>query len=225
MNTNIFKLIMAIIAMFFVVATSTAQETKTMYIMKNGAVIRKVSVSDIDSLIFRNLDDIEINGVVWATRNVGTPGTFVDKPEDAGMFYQWNRSKGWAATGYYVSGWDSSIPTGTTWETANNVCPAGYRVPTDVEIQSLMNSYSRWTTQNGVDGYVFGRGGNTIFLPAAGWRYSGNGTLFDAGSSCNYWSSTPNGNDYAFSLDYNSNYERKSSTIRSIGLSVRCVAE
>ena len=54
---------------------------------------------------------VRINGIVWATRNVAAPGTFVAKPEDAGMFYQWNRKVAWAPTGS-VTGWDSSMPTG-----------------------------------------------------------------------------------------------------------------
>ena len=38
---------------------------------------------------------VVINGVKWATRNVDIPGTFAANPEDAGMFYQWNRKIGW----------------------------------------------------------------------------------------------------------------------------------
>ena len=38
---------------------------------------------------------VEINGVTWATRNVDAPGTFAAKPEDMGMFYQWNSKVSW----------------------------------------------------------------------------------------------------------------------------------
>jgi len=31
-------------------------------------------------------EGVVINGIRWATRNVDAPGTFVDNPEDAGMF-------------------------------------------------------------------------------------------------------------------------------------------
>jgi len=228
MNINIFKLITAIIALFFVVATSiTAQEAKTIYITKNGKVTHMVAVSDIDSIIFykpesAQPDFVLINGVKWATRNVDAPGTFAANPEDAGMFYQWNRSKGWPATGN-VTGWNSSYPTGTTWETANNVCPTGYRVPTSAEIQSLIDSGSQWTTRNGVNGRIFGRGSNTIFLPAAGARLN-NGALSDAGKLGSYWSSTPDGS-YAYLLGISSSYASSSSYYRDYARSVRCVLD
>jgi len=36
-------------------------------------------------------ESVVINGVRWATRNVGARGTFVQNPEDYGDYYQWNR--------------------------------------------------------------------------------------------------------------------------------------
>ena len=33
---------------------------------------------------------VVINGITWATRNVDEPGKFAARPEDAGMYYQWN---------------------------------------------------------------------------------------------------------------------------------------
>jgi len=38
-------------------------------------------------------EGVVINGVKWATRNVAAPGTFAANPQDAGMFYQWNRKR------------------------------------------------------------------------------------------------------------------------------------
>jgi len=100
---------------------------------------------------------VVINGVKWATRNVAAPGFFAANPEDPGMFYQWNRKKAWPVTGA-VTGWDSSYPTGTTWEQANDPSPAGWRVPTFAEIQSLLDTTyvsNGWTTENGVNGQKF----------------------------------------------------------------------
>ncbi len=167
---------------------------------------------------------VMINGVCWATCNVDAPGTFTDNPEDPGMFYQWNRSQGWAATGS-ITGWDSSTPAGTTWETTNNVCPTGYRVPTDAEIQSLIASGSRWITQNGVTGRVFGSGDNLIFLPAAGSRNYSYGALFSAGTDGYYWSSTPYGSNVAYYLYFYSGVAYRDYRYRNSGFSVRCVAE
>jgi len=124
---------------------------------------------------------VEINGVVWAPCNVDAPGTFAAKPEYPGMFYQWNRKKGWPATGD-VTGWDSSIPTGTTWEKANDPSPAGWRVPTLDEIKTLLDTNkvtNEWTTVNGVNGRKFTdrANGKSIFLPAVGFRRN-DGTMY-----------------------------------------------
>jgi len=221
------KLFILLTVLFFL-ATIFAQE-KTMYVMKNGEIALEVPVSEIDSIIFykpktTQQDFVLIDGVKWATRNVDALGTFAANPEDAGMFYQWNRKKAWSATGD-VTGWDETMPEGDTWETTNNVCPTGYRVPTDAEIQSLLAFGSQWTTQNGVTGRVFGSGDNTLFLPAAGFRYYSYGTLGGAGSLGYYWSSTQDGTTNAYYLDFNSSRASRNSYDRNDGFSVRCVAD
>ena len=43
-------------------------------------------------------EGVEIDGIIWATRNVDAPGTFAENPEDTGMLFQWNRRVGWSAT-------------------------------------------------------------------------------------------------------------------------------
>ena len=170
---------------------------------------------------------IVINGVKWATRNVNTPGTFANKPEGAGMFYQWNRKKAWAATGN-ATGWDSSTPTGTTWEKANDPSPADWRVPTLDEFKTLLDKNkvsSVWTTQNGVSGIKFTdkATGNSIFLPAAGLRNRSDGWLYLTYGD--YWSSTQVGSDFADLLSFNSDGADRNSYYRSYGFTVRSVAE
>lgn len=169
---------------------------------------------------------VEIAGVCWAISNVDAPGTFARNPEDAGMFYQWNRSKAWAATGT-VTGWDNSTPTGTEWEKANDPCPTGYRVPTQTEQTALLNAGSTWTSDynsTGVAGRIFGSGSNTVFLPAAGYRYT-NGALNYAGTSGNYWSSTQTSIGYAYYVHFTSGAYIMSNYNCFIGLPVRCVKE
>jgi len=107
---------------------------------------------------------VVINGVVWAECNVDAPGTFAAKPEDAGMFYQWNRKIGWSAIDPLVNSigghtWDNSLPEGTAeWIATNDPSPAGWRIPTIEEVNSLFNSEkvtNEWTTHNGVNGRKF----------------------------------------------------------------------
>ena len=77
-----------------------------------------------------------------------------------------------------------------------------WRMPTIEEIAELIDECTwTWTTLNGVNGYnVEGPNGNSIFLPAAGYRsYS---DLYGAGSYGNYWSGSlyTNNSGYAYNL-------------------------
>jgi len=171
---------------------------------------------------------VEINGVIWATCNVDAPGVFAAKPESPGMFYQWNRKKAWAATGG-VTGWNETMPGGDHWKKANDPSPAGWRIPTLVEIETLFDTEkvsNKWTTENGVNGRRFTdkTSGNSIFLPAIGYRDS-NGTLDFAGSDGGYWSSTPYGTIYAYNLHFYSDGASRFYGNRTYGFSVRCVIE
>jgi uncharacterized protein (TIGR02145 family) len=171
---------------------------------------------------------VVINGVKWATRNVDAAGTFAAKPEDSGMFYQWNRKTAWAATGN-VTGWDDTVPEGATWEKANDPSPAGWRVPTVDEIQTLFDKdkvNKEWTTVNGVKGHRFTdkATGNSIFLPAAGGCFN-SGALYGTGSYGSYWSSTRYGSDVAYGLSFGRGVVDLGSNGMAYGYSCRCVAE
>ena len=100
-----------------------------------------------------------------------------------------------------------------------------WRMPTKAEWQELYNNTTNtWTTQNGVYGRLFtASNGNSLFLPAAGYRY--NSSLGDAGGYGYYWSSSLNTNGpfgawtfYFDSDDYSVGYNS-----RYIGQNVRAV--
>jgi uncharacterized protein (TIGR02145 family) len=173
---------------------------------------------------------VVINGVKWATRNVDAVGAFVATPESTGCFYQWNRKLAYPATGE-VTGWDSSTPSGTTWEKANDPSPAGWRVPTKDELKSLLDAdkvRNEWTTQKGVSGRKFTdkATGKSIFLPAAGHRSYSGGTLRLAGTDGTYWSSTKYNNSSAYSLTFDSDLAVLDYDFyRRYGLSIRPVSE
>ena len=169
-----------------------------------------------------------INDVRWATRNVAAPGTFAANPEDLGMHFQWNRRTGWHPVGD-VNGWDSSIPEGDTWEPENDPCPPGWRVPTNAEFISLVQSPNFRTSRNGVMGQHFGRFPNTIFLPAAGLRFGFDAVSSGVGRSGGYWSSTPGiGSFFETSRTMTFSPEFRPDLIhsnRAHGRSIRCVME
>jgi uncharacterized protein (TIGR02145 family) len=177
---------------------------------------------------------VVINGVKWATRNVDAPGTFAAKPEDTGMIYQWNRKIGWLHANPMTNsngdtGWDYDLPSGDSWEKANDPCPAGWRVPTLDELRKLFDTYNvsnEWAIVNGVTGRKLTdkTSGNSLFLPAAGTHY-GNGYMDGAGVYGNYWSSTQSRDDCAHNLFFGSNFDSFTCLNRSGGLSVRAVAE
>jgi len=175
-------------------------------------------------------EGIVINGVRWATRNVDKPGTFTAKPEDAGMFYQWNRKVGWSVTDPLVNSdggttWNDSKPAGESWRKENDPCPCGWRVPTETELASLNEVSSEWSELNGKPGRFFGSGKQSIFLPAAGYRHCNSSALISVGTYGNYWSNRVNGTT-AFYLDfYSETVYPGFSMFRGYGRSLRCVSE
>ena len=176
---------------------------------------------------------VVIDGIRWATRNVNAPGTFADNPQDAGMFYQWNRRIGWSTTNPMTDSnggttWDPSTPAGTAWHAENDPCPIGWRVPDIDELRSLHDARSEWVTDwnnTGVNGRIFGTAPNQIFLPAVGWRGCCSGALSAAGTGGGYWSSTQGGSTDARDLLFHSGSVSVNWFSRSNGLSVRCVAD
>ena len=174
-------------------------------------------------------EGVVINGIRWATRNVDKPGTFTEKPEDAGMFYQFNHKDGWSSTDPLVnsdggSEWNRSI-MGIGWSQENNPCPCGWRVPTKKEFNLLVDSNnSFWSELNGVSGRFFGSSESPIFLPASGLRDGRNGSLHQVGMTGTYWSSSPMGH-FAYVLCFGKKVSADNNFIRSLGFSVRCVAE
>lgn len=147
------------------------------------------------------------SGLKWATCNVGAT-----TPEDYGDYFAWGEVEpkeyyDWSTykygtdynqlTKYCTSsrlGKDGFVDNKTVLDSEDDAATANWggswRMPTEVEQQELVDNCTwTWTTQNGVNGYkVTGPNGNSIFLPAAG--YMDEGSLSDAGSDGDYWSSS-----------------------------------
>ena len=137
------------------------------------------------------------SGLLWATCNVGA-----DTPEDYGDYFAWGETQpksvyNWDTYQYYdgnnltkYTGSDGLATLLPEDDAATANWGNGWRMPTQTEWQELLdNTTSTLTTQNGVYGRLFtASNGNSIFLPAAGWRR--NSSLDYAGSYGYYWSSS-----------------------------------
>ena len=155
------------------------------------------------------------SGTLWATRNVGAA-----KPEDYGGHfawgetetketynwntYKWCEGNEWSITKYDPL-WYDDMELELEDDAAFVNCGPNWRMPSQAQFEELCNDCSwQWTTVNGVNGnLVTGPNGNSIFLPAAGYRSVGSVT--HEGRRGYYWSRTV---DYVESQDaYNLGFE------------------
>ena len=127
---------------------------------------------------------------------------------------------------------DLGLPSGTWWKNANEggdnayytyydaMDKFGNRLPTEQQFEELKNKCT-WTWED--NGYkVTGPNGNSITLPAAGYRYC-YGDVFYVGTFGRYWSSTPFDSDDAWGLRFDSSEVNMIFNFRCYGLSVRLV--
>jgi uncharacterized protein (TIGR02145 family) len=210
-----------------VTAISVGTTTVTATAVENGR-----TATCLVTVVYIPHHGVIINGVKWAERNVSSPGVFALTPESSGMFYQWNRRTGWSAetpdAGVKIENWDASFDAILTWLPNNDPCPEGWRIPTQAELQSLLNSGSTWTTQNGVNGRKFGTAPNQIFLPAAGCRHFNNGVLSFVNEQGFYWSSTASNDadaSNAIDLYFHAEAAFNGTWQKTNGHNVRCVEE
>ena len=171
---------------------------------------------------------VKIGEITWATRNVGAPGVFVDNPEDMGMFYQWNSQIGWTTekvpsdgTSVWDGEWDGN--GAEIWEETNNVCPIGWRIPTDEEFTNLIEFEIEYTFDSG---YTFGENDNTIFLPETGDLWLASGSFRSGWGSYSYYWASPKSTTTPYCLEvsakglYVGNYKES-----AFGHSIRCVKD
>ena len=113
--------------------------------------------------------------VYWAGWNVGA-----SSPEDYGNYYAWgetNTKSNYTESSYQYHNGSRYINigsniSGTQYDVARAQWGGSWRLPTKAEMQDLKDRCTWiWTTYKGVPGYkVTGPNGNSIFLPAAGYR-------------------------------------------------------
>ena len=183
------------------------------------------------------------SGLKWATCNVGA-----SSPEDYGGYYAWGEIEekenySWntykwcngsydTQTKYCTDSNNGIVDNKTTLDPEDDVAHVkwggSWRMPTETEQDELRNNCTwTWTTQNGVNGYtVTGPNGNSIFLPAAGYRDGSE--VGSRGSDGYYWSSSLGSSYsyYAYGFYFSSGgYDWDFYCFRYRGLSVRPVSK
>ena len=179
--------------------------------------------------------------VKWAMQNVGA-----SSPSDNGGYFAWGETRPkssytWSNCfdclddtgdnwGTYNIGGKTSISPTSGHDTARENWGGTWRMPTNAECEELCDEDKctwTWTSQGGHDGYLVTSkiNGNSIFLPAAGWR---RGTDRNYESEFGYyWSSTLSSSDsyHAHRLLFYSDSHFPDYGNRGDGKSVRPVTE
>lgn len=170
--------------------------------------------------------------VKWASKNLGAKTA-----ERPGLFLSWAELN--PKINYYSNNYNGySDQTGsnisaTQFDAAYTQSGGKYRMPTRAEMQELLDRCTITNEiKNGVDGFrVTGPNGNSIFMPASGYK-SYSDYLFASDNSHNnrcgfYWTSEPysyNSSPYAYSLVLGSDGIRSiSNNSRYKGLAIRPV--
>ena len=185
------------------------------------------------------------SGLKWASFNLGAT-----KPEEYGDYFAWGEVEPktdyswstykWCKGGFgQLTKYCNSSSNGYNGFTDNKTIldpeddaaavnlGGGWRMPTNAEQDELRSQCTwTWTTQNGVNGrLVTGPNGNSIFLPAAGYRYDT--SLGRVGSWGYYWSSSlsTDGPYSAYYVGFDSGDVDWYYDYRCGGLSIRPVTE
>ena len=190
------------------------------------------------------------SGIRWASCNVGAT-----TPEGYGYYFAWGETESkkdyswetykYANVGEFYhhkftkyctdasSGDNGFIDNKTVLEPEDDAATANWgdvwRMPTDAEWTELREQCTwTWTAQNGMNGYQVASktNGNSIFLPAAGFR-DGNAAPYVAGRRGYYWSSSllENSSDDVWIVTFNHEKVERQNDKRNKGLSVRPVQD
>lgn len=161
-----------------------------------GQTVRPVKKPKANEVPAEAIDLGLPSGTKWASCNVGATRT-----EEYGGYYAWGETK---EKDTYT--WENYIHCDGTYDTCHDFCEditgteydvahlkwgGNWYMPTWNDIKELLDYCDvEWTTLNGVNGKKFTSkiNGNSIFLPAAGYRWDGD--LKYAVETGDYWSST-----------------------------------
>lgn len=179
-------------------------------------------------------------GRVWMDRNLGATQVATSSTDSLayGDLYQWGRLKDGheyrnSSLSSILSKDNSPlhgdfITSSNDWRSPkndnlwqglngkNNICPTGYRLPTEAEWEAERLS---WSSNNAAGAF-----GSALKLPIAGSRRSTDGSLIDVGAFGRYWSSTVSDANARY-LAFSSSNASLNANSRAYGFSVRLIKD
>ena len=237
--------------LLIVAGVQTAMAQKMIVTLNDNSKVT-YSISQVKEVSFVESEEHEYvdlglpSGTLWATCNIGA-----NSPEEYGDYFAWGETTpkstyDWSTykwcngssttmTKYYTQseyGYNGFTDNLTELQPTDDAATANWgsdwQMPSLAQIQELCsssNTTTEWTQVNGVNGrkITSKSNGNSIFLPAAGYRYGT--SLYSAGSYGYYWSrSLYAGDAYnAYYLYFLSDYIGWNYGYRRFGQSVRPV--
>lgn len=223
---------------FDVVVTVGAQEVKTVIEPDNMAMVEIDPTSCVDN-DGNNYKTVQIGTQLWMAENLRTTryanGVKIDNITDNA---EWKRAKTPAYSiynnrdnnelgGYLYNGYAATD--------SRNICPSGWRVPTDADWNALQQSVSgpddakrasiyllaenQWN-RDAADMYGFS-------ATPAGLRYAHDGSFGHLGTHARWWTQTSeqDGKQLNRYINFNNEYLGRGSYSKNYGYSVRCVKE
>ena len=225
---------------------TTVESTQIQDVNKKENIVEKTSVSEecpqIEESITDECEETQIApeydvkisdehavdlglSVKWCDTNLGAT-----KESGFGCYFGWSDPSGElkvADIKHYPSATPPQCICNTDYDMALAVAGKGWRMPTKKEFDELQNlcKWSWFTTADGVSGCkVTGRNGNSIFLPAAGFRTEE--TEKSQNMSGHYWSGDLSKYpEEACALFFNQQGPKDCKTRRYFGFSVRPVKD
>jgi uncharacterized protein (TIGR02145 family) len=184
-----------------------------------------------------------VGGRVWLDRNLGASqvATSVTDVNAYGDLYQWGRGSDGhqSRTSNTTSTLSSTDDPGhgdfitntiapSDWRNpkndnlwqgvngVNNPCPTGFRLPTKIEWDTEIAS---WSSGNAAGAFA-----SPLKLTNAGWSKYSDGSINSTGTNADYWTSTING-DFSNNLQLSNVGAITTFYSRSYGFSVRCIQD
>ncbi len=210
----------AFVTSFFACQALSAQDVWEMKVKKTDGTTTTIPISGIENVTFvkeTTTDPISPAtpgqaidlglSVKWASYNIGA-----SKPEEYGDYYAWGETEvksdySESTYQYYKNGSYIHIGDnicGTQYDVAHVKWGGKWRMPSKAELDELREKCStEWTSLNGVNGYkVIGPNGNSIFLPATGFRHGVNFGDGTEGIYGYYWLGTLDTGNSAFIIGF-----------------------